>query len=51
MQPATTADCPLRSRGAGVFIQWCALIWYIASFIPYGQTMIKKFFKSVGNFE
>ena len=34
-----------------IFAQWCALIWYIASFIPYGQTMIKKFFKSVGNFE
>ena len=30
-----------------IFAQWCALIWYIASFIPYGQTMIKKFFKSV----
>lgn len=23
-----------------VFIQWCALIWYIASYIPYGQKLI-----------
>lgn len=23
-----------------VFVQWCAMIWYIASYIPYGQKMI-----------
>jgi len=23
-------------------IQWCALLWYCASYIPYGRTIIKK---------
>lgn len=21
--------------------EWCALVWYVASYIPYGQKMIK----------
>ena len=25
-----------------IFVQWCAAIWYIASYIPYGQKMIQK---------
>ena len=25
-----------------VFCQWCALIWYIASYIPYGQRILKS---------
>jgi len=25
-----------------IFAQWCALIWYIASYIPFGQKMITK---------
>jgi len=25
-----------------VFVQWCALIWYFASYIPYGQKMISR---------
>ena len=24
------------------FLQWCALVWYIASYIPYGQKIISK---------
>jgi hypothetical protein len=27
---------------ACVFVQWCALIWYIASYIPFGQKIITK---------
>ena len=23
-------------------LQWCALVWYIASYIPYGQKIITK---------
>lgn len=33
-----------------VFLQWCALIWYVASYIPFGQKLITKFFKSVSSF-
>lgn len=32
-----------------IFVQWCALIWYIASYIPYGQKMITKFFSGVAS--
>jgi len=38
----------VKGTGAGmlilicVFCQWCALIWYMASYIPYGQKMITK---------
>lgn len=28
------------------FIQWLALFWYCASYIPYGRTIIKKLFGS-----
>jgi hypothetical protein len=27
---------------ASIFLQWCALIWYIASYIPFGQRIISK---------
>ena len=30
-----------------IFVQWCALVWYIASYIPYGQNMIKKAFSKM----
>jgi hypothetical protein len=33
-----------------VFLQWCALVWYIASYIPFGQKIITKIFKKVTNF-
>ena len=33
-----------------VFCQWCALVWYIASYIPFGQKLIKKFFSKVTDF-
>mmetsp|Transcript_8575 Transcript_8575/g.20570 ORF Transcript_8575/g.20570 Transcript_8575/m.20570 type:complete len:227 (-) Transcript_8575:612-1292(-) len=33
-----------------VLVQWCALIWYMASYIPYGQRMIQSAFKSVTSF-
>ena len=29
-----------------VFCQWCALIWYIASYIPYGQRILKNVIRS-----
>mmetsp|Transcript_29293 Transcript_29293/g.59922 ORF Transcript_29293/g.59922 Transcript_29293/m.59922 type:complete len:246 (+) Transcript_29293:125-862(+) len=32
-----------------MFVQYCALIWYGASFIPYGRTCIIKGCQSVGN--
>ena len=25
-----------------VLLQWCAMVWYIASYIPYGQKMLSK---------
>jgi len=25
-----------------IFMQWCALVWYIASYIPYGRKMLSK---------
>merc|ERR1711935_969327 len=25
-----------------IFMQWCALIWYVASYIPYGRKMLSK---------
>lgn len=33
-----------------VFVQWCALIWYIASYIPFGQKMLTKLLGSATNF-
>ena len=33
-----------------IFVQWCALVWYFASYIPYGQKMITKAFSSITNF-
>ena len=34
-------------------VQFCAMVWYAASYIPYGRTLIKKtiggFIKSVNN--
>lgn len=33
-----------------IFFQWCALVWYIASYIPFGQKIIKKFFKTIVDF-
>lgn len=30
--------------------QWCALIWYVASYIPFGQKMITKFLGGVASF-
>jgi len=33
-----------------VFAQWCALVWYIASYIPFGQKIISKTFKRVTEF-
>ena len=33
-----------------VFCQWCALIWYLASYIPYGQKMITRCLGSMANF-
>ena len=30
--------------------EWCALVWYIASYIPYGQKMIKKFCVKITDF-
>ena len=32
-----------------VFVQWCALIWYIASYIPFGQKIITKAIGSAAN--
>lgn len=32
------------------FLQWCALVWYVASYIPFGQKLITKFFKGISNF-
>lgn len=32
----------VAADGTTVFCQWCALIWYMASYIPYGQKMITK---------
>ena len=37
-----------KGKGCGliiillVFSQWCAAIWYIASYIPFGQRMISR---------
>ena len=33
-----------------VFLQWCALIWYLASYIPYGQKMLTKVLGSATGF-
>ncbi len=33
-----------------VFVQWAAMVWYIASYIPFGQRMISRMFKSVTDF-
>ena len=33
-----------------IFLQWCALIWYIASYIPFGQKMIKGCFSRITDF-
>ena len=30
--------------------QWCALIWYIASYIPYGQKIITKILGRIADF-
>lgn len=27
-----------------MFLQWCAMVWYTASFIPYGQKILRKTF-------
>jgi hypothetical protein len=27
-----------------IVVQWCAAIWYLASYVPYGQKMIARFF-------
>ena len=32
-----------------VFGQWCAAIWYIASYIPYGQRMITRILGGAAN--
>jgi len=32
-----------------IFMQWCALAWYIASYIPYGRTMLKKVLTKMGS--
>jgi hypothetical protein len=53
-----TVVVALTCRGGGcnllilfcIFVQWCALVWYLASYIPYGQRMIKGCFKSITNF-
>ena len=45
----------VEGSGAGllilgcVFVQWCALIWYLASYIPFGQKIIKKVIGSAAN--
>jgi len=31
-------------------LQWCAAVWYVASYIPFGQKMITKFFSTVTAF-
>jgi len=33
-----------------VFLQWCALVWYIASYIPFGQKIITKVLGKVTEF-
>ena len=33
-----------------IFVQWCALVWYLASYIPFGQKMITKFFSKITAF-
>lgn len=33
-----------------IVTQWCALIWYLASYIPFGQKIIKKFVGGITNF-
>mmetsp|Transcript_53463 Transcript_53463/g.98893 ORF Transcript_53463/g.98893 Transcript_53463/m.98893 type:complete len:261 (+) Transcript_53463:108-890(+) len=32
---------------AMVALQWCSLVWYVLSFIPYGQTVAKKVLRSL----
>ncbi|CAK63151.1 unnamed protein product (macronuclear) [Paramecium tetraurelia] len=32
-------------------VQFCAYVWYVLSFIPFGQRMLKKFFSSCCEFE
>lgn len=29
-----------------IIVQWMALVWYSASYIPFGRAAIKKFFKN-----
>ena len=33
-----------------VFCQWSAAVWYIASYIPFGQKLITRFFQGVTKF-
>ena len=39
---AAILGCPGILLLLFVFLQWCALIWYIASYIPYGQRILKS---------
>lgn len=32
-----------------IFMQWCALIWYIASYVPYGRKMLSKIMTKAGS--
>ncbi|EOD03870.1 hypothetical protein EMIHUDRAFT_360512 [Emiliania huxleyi CCMP1516] len=31
-------------------LQWCAMVWYVASYIPYGQRMLKKILGNMVDF-